>query len=206
MALHIAGAVLLPVIIRVPIEVHHGLALPVRFVEVDRSQVDHPSNHSLQLEPPNADIAKKRRSSGRPTEQSRISPHAPMPAAAGSSVDLTLTPPAQGPSYIQGGGSLTGGLDMGKPKSRIPGAGSIPGAPRFQMIDPKTQGIGVGLVRAVGGITGAENPRCLDLDIWQGMTPEQRIENHISEEDIEKIQRENNCGAQWRSKHGRGAY
>ncbi|RDJ00358.1 hypothetical protein DVT68_06035 [Dyella solisilvae] len=60
------------------------------------------------------------------------------------------------------------------------------------MVDPRAQGI-AGVVRSIGSFTGAVDPHCVDLDVWRGMTPEERIERHVSTSDIEAIEKSYNC-------------
>lgn len=62
------------------------------------------------------------------------------------------------------------------------------------MVDPKTQGLAANIVRAIGSLTGAVDPECVNLDVWQGMTEEERIEHHISDADLEEAAKQaNHC-------------
>ena len=89
---------------------------------------------------------------------------------------------------------LEGGVTSTQPNIHLPGAGDFKGAPHFRMVDPKMQGL-AGVIHFIGGLAGAVDRHCLDLDAWQAMTPEERIENHVSEEDMDKIKESYDCKA-----------
>ena len=89
---------------------------------------------------------------------------------------------------------LEGGVTSTQPNIHLPGAGDIQGAPHLRMVDPKMQGL-AGVIHFIGGLAGAVDRHCLDLDAWQAMTPEERIENHVSEEDMDKIKESYDCKA-----------
>lgn len=193
LALHIAGAALLSTPSQVISERQRASALQVRFIEMIHVSTTVPLGDPLSTVPPDL-YADKGQRVVRPSEPSRASSKKSASPEARNPIDLTLPSLPQGGSYAPGGRRLSDASEMRRSRVRIPGAKTIHGAPSFQMIDPKMQGVAVGLVRAIGGITGAEDPRCVDLDVWQGMTPEERIKNHISEEDMENIQANHNCG------------
>lgn len=120
------------------------------------------------------------------------------PAADSSPAELTTqmisSPQALTPKAYVPGGKLLEAIAVPQSNIRLPGAGDIKGAPRFRMVDPKSQGL-AGVVRFIGGLAGAVDPHCLDLDAWQAMTTEERIENHVSPDEMEKIGQNYGCKA-----------
>jgi len=105
---------------------------------------------------------------------------APTPPAAPRAIDsLIATTP---PSYVAGGGRLSG-PDYGRQNVRVPGSGQpVRGMPVFRMTDPRMQGI-AGVVRFIGRQFGAVDPHCLRLDAANGMTVQERIANHVDDDD-----------------------
>lgn len=109
------------------------------------------------------------------------SPSADVPSMAG---------PRQ---YIEGGGLLQGhSFYTESRQARLPGGAFVKGAPKLKMIDPRVQGI-AGVVRLIGSVTGAVDKHCIDLDAWQGMTPEERIAHHVSRADVARARGEHGC-------------
>jgi hypothetical protein len=109
-----------------------------------------------------------------------------LPGAANQSVTQPVSVPVidSVPSYVAGGGLLSDNASYGRQNIRIPGAAAAPGAPHFRMIDPQGQGL-TGVIHFIGGLTGAINPRCLNLEAWRGMTPEERVAHHVGLSEIE---------------------
>jgi hypothetical protein len=66
---------------------------------------------------------------------------------------------------------------------RLPGAAYVKGAPRIRMVDPRSQGV-AGVIRLIGSVTGAVDKHCLELEAWEGMSTEERIEHHVSGADM----------------------
>ncbi len=111
----------------------------------------------------------------------RTTPQAPLPAAPRSIDSLIATAP---PDYVAGGGRLSG-PDYGRQNVRVPGSGApVRGMPVFRMADPRMQGV-AGAIRFIGHLTGAVDPHCLQLDAWQGMSPQERIANHVDADDAQ---------------------
>lgn len=117
-----------------------------------------------------------------------------LPGAANQSV----TPPVSVsvidtmPSYVAGGGSISGNASYVRQNTRIPGAAAAPGAPHFRMIDPRAQGL-AGVIHFIGGLTGAIDPHCLDLEAWRGMTPEERVAHHVGAREMELLEATYEC-------------
>lgn len=65
------------------------------------------------------------------------------------------------------------------------------------MVDPNMQGL-TGVIHFIGKLTGAVDPHCLQFDEWQGMTPEERRKNDVSEAAMDKIRDDYNCEALYR--------
>ena len=112
-----------------------------------------------------------------------------------ASLELAAPKPS-GADYIPGGSAFRQGGEarFGKQNIRIPGDSFVSHAPRFRMVDPRTQGLG-GVVRAIGSMFGAVDSHCLDLDAWQGMTPAERIAHHLSSDVMQKIADQYHCQA-----------
>jgi hypothetical protein len=127
----------------------------------------------------------------------RVAPRAAIPIpqnATTSSAASTLPPFADGtPGYVPGGPGLGNAPAWPtSPAKRVPG-GVVNGAPRFRMVDPRSQGVGVTLVRIIGGFSGAVDPHCVDVDTWGAMTEQERITHHVSGEDMTRIATEYGC-------------
>ena len=120
-------------------------------------------------------------------------------AALTAAPTFTAGKVSSGDGYIPGGGALRLGAEayFGKQGVRVPGASPVSGAPRLRMVDPRMQGLG-GVVRFIGGLTGAVDRHCLDVDAWRGMTPEERIAHHVSSREMEDIADQYDCHAQRR--------
>ena len=105
----------------------------------------------------------------RPTAQA-------VPQAAARSIDsLIVSAP---PSYVAGGGRFAG-PDYGSQNVRVPGSGApVRGMPVFRMADPRWQGV-AGVVRFLQRRLGALDPHCAELEAWDGMTPQERIDHHV---------------------------
>ncbi|WP_440328213.1 hypothetical protein [Luteibacter sp.] len=99
---------------------------------------------------------------------------------------------SQATDYIPGGNGLRGQDFTSARQIRLPGAPTIKGAPRIRMVDPRTQGL-AGVVRIIGSITGAVDKHCVDLDTWEGMSVEERIEHHVTEADMARARDEHGC-------------
>ena len=129
---------------------------------------------------------------------SRKQPDAtPMTRAAQAPVaptaDFVETPPtAPLADYIPGGNLLR---DQGRsfpPAVRLPGSGT-PIVPGLHLIDPRMQGA-AGVARALQSLFGVTNPHCTDVEVWRGMTTEERLARHISSTQVEHTAEEYHCG------------
>ncbi len=74
-----------------------------------------------------------------------------------------------------------------KSLTRLPG-----GASRFHMRDPRDSGVG-GVVRFIGGLFGAVDPRCVDVDAWRAMTPAERRDKGIYDDKVERVAERHGC-------------
>lgn len=116
------------------------------------------------------------------------------PAAANPSV----TPPVflpqiyRVPNYVAGGGALSDKAFYSHQNIRIPSAAAAPGAPHFRMIDPRAQGL-TGAIHFIGGLTGAIDPHCLDLEALLRMTPEGRVAHHVGASEMELLEASPDC-------------
>lgn len=106
---------------------------------------------------------------------------------------LRLTLPARAAAdYVPGGGALGEGLDTAHRLPRLPGQAAVPHAPVFRMIDPRRQGV-AGLLHLLGSLTGAVDPKCIQLDKWQRMSLQERDANHVTDKAMADIEREHGC-------------
>jgi len=121
-----------------------------------------------------------------PQRQDAAAPPTPLRSTA-----TAQAPPAT-PAYVPGGRGFAENLrSQAAATPPLPGA-LVPGAPRFRMVDPRSQGL-AGVVRLIGGLAGAVDPHCLDVDAWQGMTDEERVAHHVAARDIERLADEYGC-------------
>lgn len=120
----------------------------------------------------------------------------PMRLATRSASLEFAAPIPSGPDYIPGGSAFrqSGAARFGRQNVRVPGDSFVFHAPRFRMVDARTQGV-EGVMRAIGSMFGAVDSHCLDVDAWQGMTPAERIEHHLSSDVMQKIADQYHCRA-----------
>lgn len=191
LALHFALLAALLASGRKPFEGRAHSALQVRFIKVIKPPIS-----PLSGTPASAKPAVSRRPVKQPlpmpsfAEDARKSDVTPMPEHPSGVLPATVEPSS---AYVPGGGLLTGGDQMKSARWRLPGEKKLDGSPSFRMVDPKTQGLAANIVRAIGSLTGAVDPECVNLDVWQGMTEEERIEHHISDADLEEAKQANHC-------------
>lgn len=166
-------------------------ALQVRFVKISKASIS-----PLNGTPGQA----KSRMSPFPIKQSLF-----MPSVAPDTRKGIVTPTAEhlvsvlptaverSPAYVPGGRLLMGGDQMKLTRSPLPGAKKFDGLPSFPMVEPKTQGLATDVIRTIGSLTGAVAPECVNLDVWQGMSQEERIEHHIPDADLETARQSTRC-------------
>lgn len=174
---------------------HSADALKVRFIKVDVPRKEHPTGH---LDPRATQVVTAASEPiPRKTQKSRevigMTPASSPTAIRNPIATVEASTNAAGDTYVAGGGYLTERSLRGQQNLRIPG-GLEPGKERFRMVDPRTQGI-AGVIRIIGSFTGAVDPHCLDLEVWRGMTTEERIAHRISADDIDAIENNYHCSA-----------
>lgn len=97
--------------------------------------------------------------------------------------------------YIPGGGAFQqrSEAQYGRQNVRVPGDSFLSHAPRFRMVDSRTQGLS-GFVWSLRSRLGSVDPNCLDLDAWHGMTPAERIAHEVpSNEKMQMIADKYHC-------------
>lgn len=143
----------------------------------------HGSHHA-----PPPDAAKRQhRLSRAAIRQTAARTQAPTPAAP---PPLTSLPAASvEPDYIPGGNRLQPAAPS---VVRLPGQAFVPGVPVFRMTDPRSQGAG-GLARAIAGLTGGADPKCLQLAQWRDLSRRERATQGITDEDMHRVERDHGC-------------
>lgn len=141
--------------------------------------------------PPPIRFAPPRRSPSRVSGTTHATRAAQVPVAPPA--EFVETPPAAPlADYIPGGNLLR---DQGRsfpPVVRLPGSGT-PIVQGLHMIDPRMQGA-AGVARALQSFFGVTNPHCVDVEVWRGMTTEERLARHISSTQVEHTADEYHCG------------
>lgn len=74
----------------------------------------------------------------------------------------------------------------------MPGTAAVAHAPVFRMTDPRMQGA-AGLVHFIGSLTGAVDPRCIDLDQWRHLSRAQRSAQHVTDAEMADVERRHHC-------------
>ncbi|GLQ96130.1 hypothetical protein [Dyella mobilis] len=117
---------------------------------------------------------------------------APTPTMPSQLLD-TSTPAPAAPGYVAGSNGFQQRLRASENASvpNVPGGDFVPGAPRIPMIEERSAGAMA--VHFIGYLFGAPHPHCVDVDTWRGMTPQQLIDAHVSQSDIDRIAAENGC-------------
>ena len=112
-----------------------------------------------------------------------------MPTRATPPLITSLPAASAEPDYIPGGRRLQAASPS---LPRLPGQASVPGAPAFRMTDPRSQGLG-GLARAIAGLTGGADPKCLQLAQWRDLSRRERATLGITDDDMDRVEREHGC-------------
>lgn len=104
----------------------------------------------------------------------------------------TVVPPFGAQSTFTVGRGSAMHSDVEPPHIRLPGGRHVLGAPHFKMVDPRSRGV-AGVIHFIGGLTGAVDSHCLDLDAWRGMTTKERLAHGVTLGDIQEIEDNYNC-------------
>lgn len=176
-------------------------ALKVRFINIPKAPIASTDTVPAPARPITSPFPVKRRPSS-PQHAAEAHESKAPPILVRS---LDMTPAAiQVPSAYAPGGRLLIEVELTRQaKLQLPGERKRGGSPSFEMVNPKAQGFATIIIRGIGGITGAEDPECVNLDVWQGMTEEERIEHHISDADFEKVKQNYHCYSPHRPPVGR---
>ncbi|AND70933.1 hypothetical protein ATSB10_34790 [Dyella thiooxydans] len=164
-------------------------ALHLRWMTRDPATTSAPANVTRGLRhtsPP--DAARRRHRRPRVTAR-QTAARGRMPTPAASTLITSLPAASVEPDYIPGGNRLQPATP---PAVRLPGQAFVPGAPVFRMSDPRSQGMG-GLVRAIAGLTGGADPKCLQLAQWRDLSRRERAALGITDEDMDRVEREHGC-------------
>lgn len=107
---------------------------------------------------------------------------------------LNLALPQQPAGYVAGGAEFQRRLehaDRALPVAHLPGS-AVPLVAGLPFADPKTQGI-AGVARTLQRLFGLPNSHCIDVDVWQNMTRQERLKRHISMDEVDRVEVENGC-------------
>jgi hypothetical protein len=125
-------------------------------------------------------------------------PHAPT-TAAGTSASGGL-PAAQLPDVTASTpGNLTDGgfaerlrnAQQGQAIHGVPGS-DLRRAPGMQMTDPMNQGIGA-VLRNTQRLFGVTNKHCIDVEVWQSLSPDELVARHLSPADVQRANEKYGC-------------
>ncbi|WP_430391199.1 hypothetical protein [Dyella sp. 20L07] len=149
---------------------------------------------TIQLPSPSTPAARRKVQRKRDVPAVAAASPAPMEARPAAPPATTLPQGSQtGTAYVPGGTGFRDNFSkFDAPVATLPGH-SVRGAPQFRMADPTSQGVGVLLVRILGGLAGAADPKCVDADALGAMTEEERIARHTTASDVQRIAIEHNC-------------
>ncbi|SFS11727.1 hypothetical protein SAMN05216570_2559 [Dyella sp. OK004] len=168
-------------------------ALDVRFISLPRLTATPPASPSPRRVAPQKALVKETV----PPPAQRIMHVALQPPKA-NSTNLSLPPVA--PVTPTNNQASTG--DRGF-RSRLLNAQhsqdirGVPGsdkrvAPGVELIDPMSQGVGA-VMRGTQRLFGVTNRHCIDVGVWQNLTPDELNERHLSPADVEKAAQKYNC-------------
>ncbi len=114
-------------------------------------------------------------------------------AVPSMSPSLRLSSPS--PTTHDAGGGFSERLRKARQRSRaapqLPGT-SVSRVPGIRLIDRDEQGIGA-LVRKTQRLFGITNRHCVDIDVWQHLTPNELSARHISPSDVERTLEAHHC-------------
>ncbi|MHC1479901.1 hypothetical protein ACYJW8_06585 [Frateuria aurantia] len=126
-------------------------------------------------------------------------PGQPAPTSTPSIDDSTFpsAPAARPPyprGYIAGGGRLgSDASNFHREAAQLPGTDQIAHAPYFAMVAVEQQGIGRRVINLIGSLTHATDPHCLNVAVWNGMSPQQQIAHHTSPARIAEYTQRYHC-------------
>ncbi len=73
----------------------------------------------------------------------------------------------------------------------VPGSGRAV-APGFELTNPMDQGIG-SVMRSAQRLFGVTNRHCIDVDVWQHLSPDELKDRHLTAADVERESEKYNC-------------
>lgn len=168
---------------------------------IDVRLIDNPSAPQVSSNPlppatrqlPQPSVRTQTRTSRQPVPRRPATPPAHVSHPVQTLRQAPPTAPSGVPAYIPGGGFMQRlqQARRGHAAPALPGSGR-PIAAGVRMVDPRSQGA-AGLVRAIGGFFGAENPACVDVDAWQRMTPRQLGARGLNANDVQQVADQNGC-------------
>ena len=77
------------------------------------------------------------------------------------------------------------------------GIRGVPGSDRrvvqgIQLTDPMKQGVGA-VVRSAQRLFGVTQRHCIDVEVWQQLSPEERIARHLTADDVKNESEKYDC-------------
>jgi hypothetical protein len=73
----------------------------------------------------------------------------------------------------------------------VPGS-DLRRAPGMQMTDPMNQGIGA-VLRNTQRLFGVTNKHCIDVEVWQSLSPDELVARHLSPADVQRANEKYGC-------------
>lgn len=185
---------------------NEALALQLRFISPPQpttSQQSLPSPPPVISPPDNHRALAELRRASQPAPVTHI---VPLPAETDSTSEATTSPQAVAPAASTTLGqpaNSEASIDDGGFQERLRNAEhshtvhGVPGsdrrvAPGMQLTDPMHQGIGA-VMRNAQRLFGVTNRHCIDVEVWQHLTPDELSARHISPSDVNKINEKYDC-------------
>lgn len=134
----------------------------------------------------------------KPVSTSVAEPPAPLAHPAASPVAPALPAQTIAPDAGSQASSSDGGFrDRLLNAQRAGEIHGVPGsdqraAPGIQLTDPMDQGIG-SVMRETQRLFGITHPKCIDVETWEHLTPDELIARHLTPEDVKKQSDKYNC-------------
>ncbi|WP_107913701.1 hypothetical protein [Luteibacter sp. OK325] len=182
-------------------------SLELRFISTPLKKSPMPTSQTPQLAgsrdaPANESArSRARRTRAVITRSEANSPNAPITAEAptqpvvptASTSPGTSDPPMTAPTSTGDGGfrERLGNAQHSQGVRGVPGS-DAPVVTGIQLTDPMNQGVGA-VMRSTQRLFGITDRHCIDVEVWQSLTPEELSARHLSPGDVRTEQEKYNC-------------